>query len=1121
MKYPRTSLADLLLTSRTALLLSPKKNGCGKKMKQAITAGLMILGSLLAPAATVVDLNLNLSSSVTPARAIDVNTSANQTYNWSSSAPLFDGPVTNGNQNTKIYGAFSATGIVGTLSNATVQLDNSALNTILFRNTTLAPNSANLRAVAFWDAADFLVGGNTRFDASSNSSLTIGVNSWLNASGISGTRYVIRDGTNYYVSSFEGQTAQNTTNTIYGNTAGLQWSAFDITNWATYSESDANLGLGTLTFSAQVFNNVTGVGLLGAATRGGGNPTVFQVADFQASLVAPLTNAYTLTVTGGSGSGVYTNGAQIPIAAFNTPYQTFVRWTGDTQYVANVNASNTTVTMPTQNIALAVTFSYFTPSNWPDMHVPRYSEQGSNYAAYPLVANATLNPTFVTNDLSALARHFDCLNNVKGNFTLANANYLYGQNTNFQVVAYINESHTGSMFGDYGDPWKIEQSNRTNVLYYQAGNLGVALPATTNSVTFAVSNLFSSLVASTAAAGSNVTYTVGSTYYFVTWLKLDGELMRIETATNDTINNVATVTVKRAFDGTTVAAHTNNTPVLVPVYFKSGPIVGMTNSFEYYNDPGAPLMAQDRLADARYQYTNYNRGIWEDICGSTLNCLAMGGESLSLDSSPFWNIRKNHIYTSGDFSVYTEEGINFDQTNFFALYGKQLVIWANNLGNPTDFANNPRVGILQSTPFKPRPVDAFSLEASVGSLNTTTNFSPNSYSKWGGKIQATMFLGENKLAAMFSMIGAGSDNSIFSAAADSMRHYLFLYGYASYLLAVKVEANDLIYSKFGMNPLVGASSAAGYYQLDPIFLYPIGRPTETLASTNYLGYQLPGLTTFMRQFENGLILVNPGDDTNVTDVVALSRPYFDPEVSLVVTQVMMAAKSGRILLNPSNSAPVFTVKPISRPNAGAGVVYSNTIAGSATDVNGDPLTYSKISGPLWLSVSTNGTLSGTPSAADVGTNVFTVKVADPAAAFDTATLNIVVLSAYTVWANQYQLVQGPSGNDDGDRLSNLYEFGLGGNPTNSSDLGYPITFGLKFAGGTNWLEYVYPKRSDPNSGLLYYLQLATNLATPVWTNSGYTVTGSGPLTNGFLSVTNRIETNVKAQQFIRLIIEMP
>ena len=225
---------------------------------------------------------------------------------------------------------------------------------------------------------------------------------------------------------------------------------------------------------------------------------------------------------------------------------------------------------------------------------------------------------------------------------------------------------------------------------------------------------------------------------------------------------------------------------------------------------------------------------------------------------------------------------------------------------------------------------------------------------------------------------------------------------------------------------------------------------------------------------------------------------------------------------PSNSAPVFTLDPISRPEAGAGVVYSNTLAGSATDVDaGDPLTYSKLTGPAWLSLATNGTLSGMPGAADVGTNVFTVKVADAAAAFDTATLNIVVQSAYTVWANQYPLVQGSNGNDDGDHLSNLGEFAFGGNPTNSSDLGYPITFVLKSAGGTNWLEYVHPQRSDPHSGLLYYLELATNLISPVWTNAGYTVVGSGSLTTGFLSVTNRIETNLKAQQFIRLVVEEP
>ncbi|MBT8045842.1 MAG: hypothetical protein KJN67_01630, partial [Pontiella sp.] len=59
----------------------------------------------------------------------------------------------------------------------------------------------------------------------------------------------------------------------------------------------------------------------------------------------------------------------------------------------------------------------------------------------------------------------------------------------------------------------------------------------------------------------------------------------------------------------------------------------------------------------------------------------------------------------------------------------------------------------------------------------------------------------------------------------------------------------------------------------------------------------------------------------------------------------------------------------------------------------------------------------------------------------------------------------------------------------------------------------------PNSGLLYYLELSDNLVSNVWTNAGYTVVGSGPFTNGFEAVTNRIDTDDEDRQFIRLKIE--
>lgn len=78
---------------------------------------------------------------------------------------------------------------------------------------------------------------------------------------------------------------------------------------------------------------------------------------FDYTITNPGTITYALTVNNGTGTGSYTNGQQVAIAA-NAPAtgKTFDRWTGDAQYVASVISSNTTVTMPTQAIAVTATY---------------------------------------------------------------------------------------------------------------------------------------------------------------------------------------------------------------------------------------------------------------------------------------------------------------------------------------------------------------------------------------------------------------------------------------------------------------------------------------------------------------------------------------------------------------------------------------------------------------------------------------------------------------------------------------------------------------------------------------------------------------------------------------------
>jgi len=97
---------------------------------------------------------------------------------------------------------------------------------------------------------------------------------------------------------------------------------------------------------------------------------------------------------------------------------------------------------------------------------------------------------------------------------------------------------------------------------------------------------------------------------------------------------------------------------------------------------------------------------------------------------------------------------------------------------------------------------------------------------------------------------------------------------------------------------------------------------------------------------------------------------------------------------PANVAPVFTTDPITKPDARENTPYTGqTLAGSATDADGDPLTYSKVTGPAWLNIAPDGALSGTPGSGDVGLNQWTIQVSDGNGGTDQATLRIRVVAA--------------------------------------------------------------------------------------------------------------------------------
>jgi autotransporter-associated beta strand protein len=109
---------------------------------------------------------------------------------------------------------------------------------------------------------------------------------------------------------------------------------------------------------------------------------------------------------------------------------------------------------------------------------------------------------------------------------------------------------------------------------------------------------------------------------------------------------------------------------------------------------------------------------------------------------------------------------------------------------------------------------------------------------------------------------------------------------------------------------------------------------------------------------------------------------------------MAAAQSASV-----NNPPVFMANPTVMGGANESVAYSGqTLAGKATDVDaGDILIYSKVSGPAWLAVANNGTLSGTPPAGSAGLHSFIVRATDSLSAIADVGLQITVTGLPMPW----------------------------------------------------------------------------------------------------------------------------
>ena len=100
-----------------------------------------------------------------------------------------------------------------------------------------------------------------------------------------------------------------------------------------------------------------------------------------------------------------------------------------------------------------------------------------------------------------------------------------------------------------------------------------------------------------------------------------------------------------------------------------------------------------------------------------------------------------------------------------------------------------------------------------------------------------------------------------------------------------------------------------------------------------------------------------------------------------------------------------------------------------------------------------------------------------------------------------------------DGIDNWSEYLFGGNPTNHDATAILPTVGIE----GSWMEYVYRRRNDYQAqGLTYTVEATTNLVSNLWNTNGVVEIDFGSVNPEIDSVTNRVSTEERPEQFIRL-----
>jgi len=216
-----------------------------------------------------------------------------------------------------------------------------------------------------------------------------------------------------------------------------------------------------------------------------------------------------------------------------------------------------------------------------------------------------------------------------------------------------------------------------------------------------------------------------------------------------------------------------------------------------------------------------------------------------------------------------------------------------------------------------------------------------------------------------------------------------------------------------------------------------------------------------------------------------------------------------------NTAPTITSSPVTSAVKGIAYAYQAT----ASDGEGNAITFSKVAGPDWLSVAANGAVTGTPPDNAKASETVTLRATDNGSppAFSEQSYTLTITASFLGWqrlhfaSGENDPQAGPGTIAPGRVNPNLIKYALRGSPSANDTLAFPLSFN----GSQQATFFIDIRDDDPNLVVTAEIADRVDFSNPSVISAAISDPTPG---DGFkrLSFTDAVANSAGRRRFVRL-----